>query len=150
MMKLTHDGIVKLLNERNLKPEYQKDHDQTFIVMNVKSQEVPIFFGIRAEGSLLQLIAYIPFEMHKTTLTEVARLMHILNKEVDMPGFCIDEGQMLMFYRLVVPCLNGEFDERFFNMYLGTIKVALETFMGAILMVSGGQITVDQFLKGSK
>lgn len=150
MIKLSQDSIVKLLNERNLQPIYQKENDQTYIVMNIKSQEVPVFFGIRSNNSLLQMIAYIPFELHQKTLTEVCRLFHILNREVDMPGFGVDEIEMLMFYRLVIPCVNGEFDERLLNLSLATTKVAIETFIGVITMVLAGQVTVDHFLKEKK
>lgn len=148
MVKLSQDALLKLLNERKLNPVFQQENDQIYVLMIINKHEVPIFFGIRSEKTLLQTIAYIPFELTSKSKGEVARLLHLLNYQMDMPGFGMDEEQRLMFYRLVIPCPESELDERFLNLFLATTRVAVETFMGAIAMVAAGSVDLDTMKKG--
>lgn len=145
--QLSLSAIFDLLTEMKLSPTLQKENEQIFILLQIAKREVPVFFGIRSNNALLQMIAYLPYELPEKTTAQVARLFHILNKELDMPGFGIDETQKLMFYRAVVPCLNGELNQTLFEHYLSTSKRACETFMDAIAMIAGGMATVDDALK---
>jgi hypothetical protein len=77
----------------------------------------------------------------------VARLLHFLNKEVDMPGFGMDESQKLLFYRCVVPCMDAQINSRLLELYLGTTRIACETFMDAISLVSSGSVSVEDVFK---
>lgn len=149
-MKLTEEALIKQLNEWELKPTYQKETGQTYITMKVKEFEVHVFFGIRSESTLLQIVAYLPYNLNPKTLPQVARLFHMLNKELDVPGFCIDEENDLMFYRLVMPCLGQEYDPKLLNLYLGTTRMAVDTFIQAIAMIVSGSTTIEQVLKDSQ
>ena len=148
--KLSQNLLLKVLREKNLQPIHQAQTDQIYIVMMIAQHEVPVFFGIRSNDTLLQTLAYIPYDLNPKTLPEVARLMHIINREVDMPGFGIDEAQKLMFYRCVIPCVNGVLDTRLVELYLAATSVALETFMKAITIVASGGATVDSLMTQEK
>lgn len=148
--KLSQNLLLKVLRDKKLQPIHQPETDQIYIVMMVAHHEVPVFFAIRSNDTLLQTLAYIPYDLNPKTLAEVARLMHIINREVDMPGFGIDEIQKLMFYRCVIPCVNGVLDTRLVELYLAATKVALETFMKAITIVASGSATVDALMKQEK
>ena len=146
-IKLNQDELIKLLNKFQLEPTLQSETDQIYIVMKIADQEVPIFLGIRSEETLLQSVAYIPYQLEEKALNEVSRVLHILNRELDVPGFGLDEQQKLMFYRCVILCPDHELDEKILELYLATTRIAVESFMGAISMVASGKQTVDDFLK---
>jgi hypothetical protein len=145
--EITQDSLFHFLKEKNYAPSLDQDSGQVYVVMNFTKYDIPIFFGIRGEGRLLQTIAYLPFEVKTNTLAQVARLLHILNKKVDMPGFGMDESQKLLFYRCVVPCMNGQLNGKLLELYLGTSRVACETFINAIALVAMGSATVEDALK---
>ncbi len=149
-VKLSQQAILKVLNDLKLSPVWQQETEQVYIVLEIAKREVPIFFGIRSGNTLLQTIAYLPYDLPKTTFGQVARMLHLLNREIDMPGFGMDESQNLMFYRCVLPCLNGEFNEKLLEIALATTRVVCETFMDAIAMIAGGTTTVDAVVEETK
>ena len=105
---------------------------------------------MRAEGNLLQTIAYLPYELNEKAASDVARLLHLLNREVDIPGFGMDELQKLMFFRCVIITTDGKLDPKLLDIYLATTRIACETFMEAIATMAGGKTSVDAVLKGKK
>ena len=141
------DSLMTYLKDNKMEPEYQTESDQVFIVYQIHSYEVPVFFLIRKESSLLQMVAYLPFQVPETRFGEAARLLHILNRELDMPGFGMDESERLLFYRSTIPFFEGKVETRLFNMYLGTTRVVCDTFLHAIGMIVSGQASVDEVLK---
>src|ERR1700722_5992510 len=118
MIKLTEDSLYKLLKEKNLKPIFEKQSKSTYLNMSIKGVEVPIFFAVRGEGNLLQTIAYLPYELNPGAVGDVARLLHLLNREVDIPGFGMDETQKLMFFRCVIICVDAKLDPKLLDIYL--------------------------------
>jgi len=141
------NALLSYLKENQLQPELQKETNQIFILYHIQNFEVPVFFLLNKESKLLQIVAYLPYQLPDKTLDNTARLLHLLNKELDMPGFGIDEQNKFMFYRAVVPCLDGNIEKRLFNMYLGTTRIACDTFMHAIGIVVSGTSTVDALMK---
>ncbi len=147
-MKVNQSELLRLLNEKQLQPIIQPGTGLLYVLMKVGiGHEVPIFFVILNEGMLLQTLAYLPFELQKEAGSEIGRLLHLLNRDIDLPGFGMDETQKLIFYRLVVPCIDGEVHEKVIEMLLGTTKVAVETFIEAIRVVASGEMTVEKILK---
>ena len=144
---LNINALLAYLRENQQEPELQKATDQVFITYQVQGYEVPVFFLARTESELLQIVAYLPYQLPQKTFGEVARMLHILNKELDMPGFGMDETEKLMFYRSVIPCPDGKVSKRLFNMHLGTTRIVCDTFMHAIGMIVSGTMTVDEVLK---
>lgn len=148
-IKLNQDDLLKLLNSWKLEPTFQPVTAQVYIVMKIRELEVPVFFGIRSENTLLQTIAYLPYRLQKNTLNEVARVLHLLNKELDVPGFGLDEKENLMFYRTVILCPDQELNEKVLELHLATGRVAVESFMGAIEMIATGKKSVEDLYKKS-
>lgn len=145
-IELTNNNILKYLQDQKLQPSLQKETDQVYVEMKIKEFNIPVFFLIRPESALLQIVAYLPYQLPKKTFPEVARMLHMLNKELDMPGFGMDELEQLIFYRCVIPSLDRKIDTRLLNMYLGTTRLACDTFIHAIGMIVSGTTTVDQVL----
>jgi len=115
----------------NHKAELQEEHQQISFTLDIKGKEVPVFVGI-LHDSLLQIIAYLPYELQEKAYGEVARFLHIINKELDMPGFGMDESGKLVFYRLVIPCLSAEIDEKLIDAHLNTVNIACQTILEGI------------------
>ena len=144
---LNHDSLQNFLRKIEYDPIFQKETGQVFVITKIKEVEVPIFFGVHQESSLLQIVGYLPYQLHQSGFGEVARMLHLLNKQLDMPGFGMDEQEKLMFYRCVVPCPGEKVDENLLGMYIGTLRLACDTFMYAIGSIAGGTRKLDDFLK---
>lgn len=99
--------------------------------------EIPIFFVIFGDNLLLQLISYLPFPLKEASLAPVARFLHKINRDLDIPGFGMDEKEKLIFYRIVIPCITGKLDEQLLANFLGTIRLACENFLEPIGIVAG-------------
>lgn len=141
------NALITHLREHSLEPEFQKETDQVFVTYQIQGHSVPVFFLIRKESGLLQMVAYLPYLLPEKTLGQTARLLHILNQELDMPGFGMDESEKLIFYRSVLPCLDGKIDEKLLAMSLGTTRIACDTFMHAIGLVAAGTTSLEDMLK---
>lgn len=108
MVQLAQNALLQVLKEMKLDPIWQKETDQIYVLLTIAKREVPIFFGLRGGNTLLQTIAYLPYDLPQKSIGQVARLLHLLNRDIDVPGFGIDEEQRLMFFRCVIPCIEGE------------------------------------------
>lgn len=146
-LDLNVNNLLKALKQLHFEPMFQKETDQTYILFKIKEVEVPVFFGVNQESALLQIIAYLPYQLHEERLGEVARMLHLVNKQLDLPGFGMDEKEKLMFYRCVVPCLHGKLEEKLLGMYLAAIRLVCETFMFAIGSVAAGMGKLDDIMK---
>jgi len=147
-LELNQNSLLKYLNEKNLNPTFQKETDQIYIEMKMSNFDIPIFFSILSERNLLQTITYLPFQLQEKTLADVARMLHNLNKELDMPGFGIDEKEKLIFYRCVIACLDRVIDKRLLDLCLNTSRFICETFLHAIALIVSGTTSIDEVLKG--
>jgi hypothetical protein len=132
MIPLKNDDVVECLKKEGQKPEVEKESKQQYFTMKIVEKEVPVFFRIMGESSVLQMIAYPPTQIQEETFGEIARFLHILNKELDIPGFGMDEKTKLIFYRVVLPCLDEKIDERLISAYIKTIQNALTYFFAGI------------------
>ncbi|MCC5833029.1 MAG: YbjN domain-containing protein [Chlamydiales bacterium] len=145
--ELNHDNLQNFLKKIGFEPIFQEATNQVYILMKIKEVDLPLFFGISLESSLLQIVGYLPYQLHAPAFGETARMLHLLNKQLDMPGFGMDENEKLMFYRSVIPCPEDKVDENLLGMYIGTLRFACDTFMYAIGSIAAGKIKVDDFLK---
>lgn len=146
MIELKLPAILKHLKKSHPKAELQSENQQIAIMLKIDDKEVPLFVGILHEA-LVQLIAYLPYEMKKEAMGDVARFLHHLNKELDMPGFGMDESAGLLFYRIVIPCLKPEVQEELFDAYLSTLQRAVESVLKGIEEVSKGESPVAKAAK---
>lgn len=142
-MDLTQNNLFTFLKESNFAPNLMKDSNQISFIAKVKEFEIPFFFAIRNEGALLQIIAYLSFQMREQTMGEVAKMLHFINKQLDMPGFGMDESAKLMFFRCAVPTNDKLMDKPLILGYISAMQVAIGSFIHSIGMVVAGSATVD-------
>lgn len=146
-MKLELAEIHKHLQKRHPKAQLQTENKQISTMLDVTGKEVPLFVGV-LHDALVQMIAYLPYEMKEEAFGDIARFLHHLNKELDMPGFGMDESSGgLLFYRVVIPCLKPEVDEELFDAYLDTLQRACQSVLEGIDAVSKPDSAVGKAAK---
>ena len=146
-MLLTLDNIKTFLTEKGLQPQVQPETQQVFILFKIQNREFPLFFRIYEGEDLLQLLAFIPCMLKPTSLNDLARLLHLLNKELDLPGFGVDEKTGVIFYRFMLPTSNGEFDPNILGALIDSTQSITESFAPAVAAVAGGVATFDEVVK---
>ncbi len=144
---LNFQGILTCLTQLKRSSAIEPRNQQIYVSFQVNGQEVPVFFGIRSD-TLLQLIAYFPFHASDKNSLQIGRLLHMLNRDVDLPGFGMDEKAGLVFYRSVILCLEQKMDPQVVEFYLKITQVIVETFMASISQIAQGAKNIDDLLKG--
>jgi len=150
MIQPTIEGLQRYLKENNIDAEFQPSTNQLYFILMLHDREVPVFLRIISDGFLIQLLAFLPFQIKKDAVNDVSRLLHFLNKEIDAPGFGIDESLDLAFYRCMVPTINGEVDVALLNMYLNTLQKVCKDYMLNIEPVALGSITYEKIINNAK
>lgn len=115
-----------LESELGLKASLNEEEGQVEVMSQIAGAAVPLYLDAKAEGELLQIIGYLPYEADPDHFSEIARLLHRFNLDLDLPGFCLDEEGRYMFYRLMLPCLNQTVEIRLLNLYIEAVKGACE------------------------
>lgn len=140
---LNQNNLDNFLSSLNLNPMLERTSGLTYINILANEQEMPLFFVIRNEGNVLQLVSYFPYQLPSNQVASTARLLHLLNRDLDIPGFGMDEEQGLIFYRLVIPCFNQQVDPLLLRTYIDTIKIVCDSFIHAIGLISSGNMDLD-------
>lgn len=147
MQPLDTDHVQKFLQSLNFEVKYQQETKQLYIILKIEGADFPLFVRVYDEGDLLQLIAFIPCNIKPGTQGDVARLLHQLNKEIDTPGFGMDETSNVIFYRLMLPGMNKQFDEKLLQLYMTALPVIIKSFTPVIVTAAGGHATYDQIIQ---
>jgi hypothetical protein len=74
----------------------------------------------------------------------------MLNKELDVPGFGMDEIAGVVFYRLMLPTPNKKIDEELLLAFLKTIEQVCKMFATPIEAVGYGHTTLDEILQKTR
>lgn len=147
MIPLNLDQILKHLRRKNYDAKLQSETNQIYFIHKAGQLEFPIFFRIFEKGDLLQLLAFIPSNFKEGTQTEVARLLHLLNKELDIPGFGMDETEGVIFYRSMLPAFDKKIDLNLLESFLKAIPVICETFAPVIIAVANKKASFKDVLR---
>lgn len=150
MINLTLESLQEYLKKGNINAEIQTETNQLFTIFKIDKGEYPLFFRIYEGGDLLQMVCFFPYTLKKEAIPDTARLLHLLNKEIDIPGFCLDEAGSVIFYRVVVPCFEKTLDETLLNAYMNAIQMMCQTFSQVVGSVAGGNVSFDQVMKKIK
>lgn len=150
MISLTLDAILAYLSKKGMRAELQTETNQVVIIFKIGDREFPLFIRIFEGGELLQLLAFIPCNMKKSAFAETGRLLHLLNKELDIPGFGLDEDSSVVFYRCMLPVQGQQMSETLFNAYLNSIQLVCKSFSSVIATVAYGSATFEDILKKAR
>jgi len=147
MIKVNKDNLLKFLKEKDLDPKFQEETNQVYFVFKEDEREFPLFLRTFDNGDLLQLIAFFPIQLDQKVVPDTARLLHLLNKELDIPGFGLDEIGGVAFFRCMLNMDGGSIEESMIEKYVQTIRNACKTFGKTIEAVVVEAVTVDDLIK---
>lgn len=150
MLTLTLNEILKHLKTKGTLVEWQKETDQLCIMFKIAEREYPLFIRIFEGGELLQLLAFLPCTTSTNTYGETARLLHLLNKQVDLPGFGMDEATDTIFYRCMLPVHNKKIDSQILDALLNATEVVCTSFAPIIAAVAYGTVSFEDVIKQAK
>ena len=145
-MKISDANIIQSLSSQNIKAETQKETNQIYFLLKHEDVNFPSFIRPLDGGNLLQIMVFIPVNVQKEGAENLSRFLHMANKELDMPGFGMDEASASVFYRVVVPTLEQNIDDTLFKAYIKTSRDVCATFCTIIQALSIGAITMDEVL----
>lgn len=147
MIPLTLDSLYEYLVKNDLEIKRQPETKQLYVVFKIHDQEFPLFIRIMDEGDLLQLLVFMPVALEAKTVSDLGRLLHLFNKEIDIPGFGMDEAAKVIFYRVVLPGVDGKISGEVVSGYVNSIKVISETFFPIVVAVVNGAATFSDVMK---
>lgn len=105
---LTQESLVDYLKQKKYEVLLQEATGQAYILFSILGREFPLFIRVDTNSATLQLIMFFPISLQSTTYPNLARTLHLLNKELDWPGFCMDEVANVVYYRAAIPGPNGQ------------------------------------------
>lgn len=143
-MKITEDAVITALKSLGLEATVQKDTNQIYFMLKNENIEFPSFIRPLHDANLLQLMVFIPVNIQGGGISNLARFLHMANKELDMPGFGMDEASQTVFYRVVIPTLDQAIDDSLFLAYVKTCKDVSSTFCSIIQALGVGVMTMDE------
>jgi hypothetical protein len=150
MITLSLDALREHLLKAKFPIERQEETHQLYMLYKIENKEFPLFIRVLGEGELLQLIAFIPCEVKPNTESDIGRLLHRLNKELDIPGFGMDEEAGLLFYRLMVPSFEKKIYASHLLRYIASIEEILKNFSPVIAYIASGSSSYDDIQKKIK
>jgi hypothetical protein len=146
-MLLTLENVQSFLAKKKIDAQMQKETGQLYIANTFQGVEFPTFLRVYEGGELLQILLFIPSNIKAGTEKEVARLLNLINKEIDIPGYGMDENSNVIFYRIMIPAFKQQIQEEIIERYLSSLEQLCKTFTPAIVAVSQGHMTYEEILK---
>jgi hypothetical protein len=150
MLYLSIDDVHNFLIKEQFPVHIQKETQQIYMVYKIENREFPLFIRIFPGGDLLQFISFIPCNLKTTSFGDLGRLLHMLNKELDIPGFGMDENANLIFYRTMLPAIEKQVNEQHLTKYIHSIEQILKNFAALIATVAFGATSFDDIRKKIK
>lgn len=169
MINLTPESLLSFMKKNKYEADIQSDTQQVYTIFKLNKKEYPLFLRVFDDGHLLQLLVFIPSHLkpnekfsqgersktgressenhHQATMVaDLSRLLHLLNKELDVPGFGMDEMAGVVFYRLMLPTPKKKVEEDLLLAFLKTAEHVCQMFSTPIEAISSGQMTLDEIL----
>lgn len=131
-------NLIIYFKDQGFEPVLQEDQGQLQMVIKIDKVEFPFFARVREDGELIQLLTYFPCNIKEGAEADTARSLHLLNKEIDIPGFGMDDLNSLLFYRSMIPCPENDFNTAVMDRFSKAIPAICESFFPVIFAVSQG------------
>lgn len=147
MIPLNFSSIKRYLDQTKQGFQVQTETGQLFLLSKQGQMEIPLFLRIDESSKMVQLLAFLPHNLTKSAhYGELARLLLFLNKEMDLPGFGVDEAQGILFYRYVISAPDGSISTNSLDQLVQAMPRVIALFFPVILMVSMGSLSYEQSL----
>lgn len=149
-MKVTADNLISHLTHKGLDPKIQKETGQVYLIVKANEIEFPFFLRIFEQSELLQLLLFMPVNIKPGTHADLARLLHLINKELDIPGFGMDESAAVVFYRCMLPIPGADIPEKLLDTFIKSIELIAESITPPVIGVATGAATFADILAQAK
>lgn len=149
-MKNTPESLLTYMREHGHQAELQAETKQVYTILKISDREYPLFLRVFDNGHLLQLLAFVPCQWTEQVLPDLARLLHIINKELDVPGFGMDEAAGVIFYRIMIPTPKKEIEPELLGAFIKTVEQVCSMFALPIQAVAYGHTTLEEILKKAR
>lgn len=143
MLKLNLQDVMAYLEEKKLEPQLQKETQQLYLLFTIDKVQFPLFLRVDENSKILQLFMFMPCTLEEKAIPDTARILHLLNKEIDIPGFGMEEKASVIFYRWVIPTLSGEIDEKMLDSFLVAIPQISRICFPIVASVASGKMRYD-------
>lgn len=144
MKKITDTLIIDLLNQMEMTGTKDPTSGQIIASFSIEKTEYPMVVRVLPSGELVQLLTFIPITVEESAVVDLGRFLHMANKELDMPGFCVDEASQTVFYRIVIPAIGHELDPKIFKASVSTSEIVCKTFGTIIMALATGAMTWEE------
>lgn len=150
MIQANLNSILEFMRNNKYEADIQQETQQVFSIFKINQQQYPLFVRLFEESQHIQLLVFIPTPLKPEMVSDMARLLHLLNKELDLPGFGMDEIAGVVFFRLMIPAMKKKIEDDLFLAYLKTIQNVCQLFAPPIEAVSQGHTTLDEIISKMK
>jgi len=149
-MELTDQNLMSALEKLGAKASVQDKTNQIYTTFSHNGYEYPMFLRQLEGGNLLQMLTFVPCNIEEGASVDLNRLLHMINKELDMPGFCCDEDSKTVFYRVVIPCINKQVEEALFQAYYQATKHVCSMFGTIVHAIAINAMTLEEMMKNAQ
>jgi hypothetical protein len=150
MIDLDYSSLQQFLAKQLPSIALQEQTNQLYAQLTIDGKEYPFFVRIFEGNILLQIIAFIPCTWTSYHTPEVAQLLHLLNREVELPGFGLDDNIRLPFFRYMLFAKDGKVDPDILEATIEAIKIACATFTPVISQVAEGKLSYIEVVRIAK
>lgn len=150
MIDVSLDELEKYLQTHDLKMNLEHDTQQLHSIIKLGGFEYPLFIRPYEGAPLLQLLLFLPVQIKKECEASVGRLMHLVNREMDIPGFGMDEENAVIFYRMMLFTIDNQVDERQIALFLSSLEKIIRAFTLPLMAVAQGRLSYEEVVKKLK
>lgn len=147
MLNATLNALNTHLKQKGFTTQLPANENQIYFSHQIEEVDYPTFVRVYPDGELIQLLLFFPVEMKEGTEPHLARLLHLLNKQLDIPGFGMDEESRMMFFRFMLPTQNKKCSGEVFDNLIDMLKNVAGTFSPVINAVAFHEVTFDEVLE---
>lgn len=130
-----------------------KDQDNRDRILVIKAQKQIMGDAILSDTSgsstpiiHLDFTLEYPFKFKPETTKELASLLHFINHEAAVTGYCMDEVEQTIYYRYHMFSLEGSLDRKTLVSIVGMILLFYDIYHKTIEQVANGSITFNELI----
>jgi len=139
--------VIEALQNKGVDAGLQKETGQVLIQRTIEGVDFPFFLKILPSGPFLQCVSFIPYQITEQDPKEFLSLLHILNRQIDLPGFGFDEMSKFSFLRYNIPFFKNELDIDTLVEILNKMEKCLESFAGILIAVAQDKTAYEEAKK---
>lgn len=146
MISLTLDSLSDYFKSKNYNVVHQEETSQLYILLQIQKVDYPLFIRIYKESGLLQLLLFMPTQVKEGCENELARLLHLINREIELPGYGFDESSKAIFYRVMLQSYDGKIAVEQIDNFIKSLDNLCTMFTVPIVAIAQGNTTYSKLM----